>query len=122
VLVYSGLIEADGLTAPHDELLDDYCSFPVTSLYSLGVDRGDLFPLPMREPIIMSQVAEMLIVHRGGVWLVVRGDKSKGEAVAAHIKSRLQQSNTAAPSTMWQIRQSHSFGKVQVLLLVNDAN
>ena len=122
MLVYSGLIEADGLTAPHDELLEDYCLFPVTSLYPLHVDRGDTFPLPVREPGKLSQVAEMLILHRGGAWLIVRGDKGKGEAVAAHVKSRLQQSNSAAQSTTWQVRQNRSFGKVQVLLVANDAD
>jgi mannosyltransferase len=122
VLVYSGLIEADGLTAPHDELLEDYCLFPITSLYPLNVDRGDMFPLPMREPGIMSQAAEMLVVHRGGAWLIVRGGKRKAEAVAAHVTSQLQQPSATATSMSWQTRQSRSFGNVQILLLTNDAS
>ena len=85
VLVWSGLIEAGGLAQPHGELLDDYCLLPVTSLYPIAADRADLFPLATNKPGQLAQVAEMLAVHRGGVWLIVRGDELTGGQVAGAV-------------------------------------
>lgn len=121
VLVYSGLIEADGLTSSHDELLEDYCLFPVTSLYLLDVDRGDLFPLATREPGKLNQVAEMLVIHRGGGWLIVRGSEGTARGVAAQIKSELERKNPAAGSNKWHLNEIRSFGKVHILKLTADA-
>jgi len=83
VLVASGYIEADELRQPHAELLEDYCRSPVLSLYPLDVDRGDIFPLPLHEPERLDQVAEMMALHRGGAWLVVRGDELAAQRIAA---------------------------------------
>jgi hypothetical protein len=121
VLVFSGLIEADELRQPHDELVDDYCLAPVNSLYPLDVDRGDIFPLPLHEPGRLEQVAEMLVVHRGGAWLIVRGERKFGESVANQVASHLQAAAVAATPAKWQIAESRSFGKVQVLLLTTEA-
>jgi mannosyltransferase len=117
VLVASGLIEADALRQPHDELLEDYCLLPVTSLYPLGVDRADMFPLPLHEPETLDQVVEMLVVHRGGVWLIVRGDRKRGEHLAVLMVANLKQASVPGSGATWQIRAKQSFGRVQVLLL-----
>ena len=121
VLVFSGLIEADELRQPHDELLEDYCLAPVNSLYPLDVDRGDMFPLPLHEPGRLEQVAEMLIVHRGGAWLVARGNQRVGRRIADQIASHLGAAAVADTSGKWQVEESRSFGNVQVLLLESGA-
>jgi hypothetical protein len=113
-------IEADGLRQPHDELLEDYCLLPVTSLYPLAADRADLFPLPMHEPGKLEQVREMLIVHRGGAWLIVRGDQQAGQRVAERIRANLERSSAAGTSGKWRTKEARSFGRVQVLLLAAD--
>jgi hypothetical protein len=117
ILVSSGLIEADGLRQPHDELLEDYCLLPVTSLYPLDAPRDDMNPLPLHEPDKLAQVAEMLIVHRGGAWLVVRADRSAATRIAAALTRRLERLNSPGANTTWRVMQSKSFGRVQVLLL-----
>ena len=121
VLVASGFIEADALRWAHDELLEDFCLLPVNSLYPLDVDRADMFPLPMHEPGRLDQVVEMLVVHRGGAWLIVRGNQQAGRRVAHRITMHLESSNAIGASTKWQIQESRSFGAVQVLLLTSDA-
>jgi len=117
VLVASGLIEADGLRQPHDPFLDDYCLLPATSLYPLMVDRGDLIPLPMREPGRLDQTTEIIVAHRGGAWLVVRGTRELGERIAARIVVSLNGSNVPGTNMRWRIKEAKSFGRVQVLLL-----
>ena len=117
VLVWSGLIESDALRQPHDELLEEFCVFPVTSLYPLDTDPSDIFPLPTREPGQLDQVVEMLIVHRGGAWLVVRGDRNVAEQIATPITAKLQKSSVPEINTKWQIGEHRSFGRVQALLL-----
>jgi len=112
VLVYSGLIEADELRQPHDELLADYCLAPVTSLYPLDVDRGDMFPLALHEPGKLDQVAEMLMIHRGGAWLIVRGDKPAAARIAEEIMTSLRAASVAESSVKWRGKESQSFGRV----------
>jgi hypothetical protein len=121
VLVASGLIEADSLREPHGELLEDYCLLPVTSLYPLDADRSDMFPLPMQEPGRLEQVVEMLLIHRGGAWLIVRGDRQAGQRVAARIRANLQRSSGPETSSRWRVQEARSFGLVQVLLLAVEA-
>jgi mannosyltransferase len=120
VLVFSGLIESNALLQPHNELLEDYCLYPVTSLYPLDVDRADMAPLPLHEPGRLNQVAEMLVVHRGGSWLIVRGNEKTGQQVAAAVSHRLEQSNAAGTIIKWQVQQARSFGRVQALLLATE--
>lgn len=122
VLVFSGLIEADELRQPHDELLEDYCLAPVNSLYPLDADRGDVFPLPLHEPGRLDQVAEMLVAHRGGAWLIVRGEKKAGTRVADQIVTHLKRGAAAETTVKWQVEGPKSFGKVQVLLLTTGAH
>src|SRR5205823_378307 len=117
----SGLIEADELRQPHDELLEDYCLAPVNSLYPLEVDRGDIFPLPLHEPGKLDQVAEMLLVHRGGAWLIVRGDKKSADRIAGQITTHLRRAAVPETSVNWQVEDARSFGKIQVLLLGTEA-
>src|SRR5262245_54747755 len=122
VLVFSGLIEADELHQQHDELLNDYCLAPVDSLYPLEIDRGDMFPLAVHEPGKLDHVAEMLVVHRGGAWLVIRGDKKNGARIAEEIRANLRAAAVVDASTNWRIKDSRTFGKVQALLLTADGN
>jgi hypothetical protein len=116
VLLYSGLIEADELRQPHAELLEDYCLAPVTSLYPLDIDRGDLFPLPLNEPGKLDQLAEMLVIHRGGAWLIARGKKETAQQIVTAIARRLAVAATQS-SAKWQIADTQSFGRVQVFML-----
>jgi hypothetical protein len=120
VLVWSGLIEAGGLDGPHEELLEDYCLLPVTSLYPIAADRADLFPLQTNKPGQLTQVAEMLAVHRGGAWLIVRGDELTGGQVAGAVIAGLEASSAAGVSARWGIKEQRSFGRVQVLLLIQN--
>jgi mannosyltransferase len=120
ILVSSGFIEADGLRQPHDELLEDYCLLPVTSLYPLDAPREDLIPLPLHEPDRLEQVAEMLVIHRGGAWLVVRSDWPTATRIGAALARRLERLNPPGTNATWRIAQSNSFGRVQVLLLASD--
>ncbi len=122
VLVFSGLIEADELKQPHAELLEDYCLAPVTSLYPLDVDRGDMFPLGLHEPEKLDQVAEMLVVHRGGTWLVVRSNKETAARIAGEIVVHLKSAAVPDVAATWGVAESQSFGKVQALLLTANAN
>ncbi len=122
VLVYSGLIEADELLQLHDELLDDYCLAPVNSLYPLDIDRGDLFPLSLNEPGDLIELAHLLMVHRGGAWLVVRGDKQKALRVADNVIAHLAPGAVQGAGMSWRVAESQSFGKVQVLLLSASAS
>jgi mannosyltransferase len=115
VLVWSGLIEADRLRQPHDELLEDYCLLPVTSLYLLDIERTDMFPLPLHEPGHLDQVAEMLAVHRGGAWLIVRGRAEISQQVAAAVLARLRQSSMPEGTGAWSVQEWRSFGRVHVL-------
>jgi hypothetical protein len=122
ILVFSGLIEADELRGPHDELLEDYCLAPVSSLYPLDVDRGDMFPLALHEPGKLDQVAEMLVLHRGGAWLVVRGDQETAARIADEIMTHLQRAVLGGANANWQVKESAAFGRVQALLLTTEAN
>src|SRR5262249_20725876 len=122
VLVFSGLIEADELRGPHDELLEDYCLAPVNSLYPLDIDRGDMFPLALHNPGKLDQVAEMLVVHRGGAWLIVHGDKKTGARIADEITTHLRAAAIGESSANWRIKDSQTFGNVQALLLAADGN
>ena len=67
------------------------------------------------------QIAEMLALHRGGAWLVVRGDKKRAEPLAEHIVGHLQSTVVPAASIKWQVDDTKSFGKVQVMLLKSES-
>ena len=119
VLVYSGFIEADELTKPHHELLDAYCVLPVNSLYVIDASPEDLFPLPMRRPGQTPQPAEMLCMHRGGCWIVARGNKALGQRVAEEVCDKLNPIDSGSMSERWSVRQTQSFGNVQLLFVTN---
>lgn len=118
VFVESGYIEADELLQPHDALLDQYCLSPVNSLYPLDASVDDVFALPLKEPGRLPQAGEMLAVHRGGCWVVVRGKKERGRAVAAQVSQTLRGSDANAN---WKTDVEQSFGRVQVLRVVDSA-
>jgi len=115
VLVWSGLIEADELSKPHDPLLDEYCLCPVISLYPLDAASSDVFPLPLHEPngFDLPPTANQLILHRGGCWLVVRGDQRRGRSVASGVANGLLRSSIT-PIRVDKI-QIESFGRVQAI-------
>jgi len=117
ILVWSGLIEADALRQPHDELFVEYCLFPVNSLYPLDVEPADLFPLPMKQPGRLDQVVEMLMVHRGGAWLIVRGNQQTGKSIAESIVANLDKSAIQVGGGKWRIQNQKSFGKLQAIRL-----
>jgi mannosyltransferase len=118
VLVYSGLIEADALRQPHDKLLEDYCLLPVTSLYPLETERADMIPLPLDEPWRLDQIAEMLIVHRGGAWLIVRASERASQQIADEIVARLDRSATPDAAVRWHTSEPQAFGRLHVVRLV----
>jgi hypothetical protein len=115
VLVYSGLIEADELRTPHEALLDEYCLCPVNSLYPLDAAPSDAFPLSFHEPIDLPPTAEQLILHRGGCWLIVRGDKERARGVAVQVVNGLQ-GFSVRPIPVYKFP-IESFGKVQVIAI-----
>jgi hypothetical protein len=82
VFVASGLIEADALRAPHSPLFEDYCLFPVTSLYPLAAERRDLVPLPFRVPTRPDEKMRRLIDERNGAWVIFRGRRSSAQSAA----------------------------------------
>jgi mannosyltransferase len=106
VLVASGLIEADALRGAHHELLEDYCVFPVTSLYPIAAERADLIPLPFHDSMRLEPAVRQFVIQRGGAWLVVRGSVKGSEF-------RVQGSERNRESVV----QRRSFGNVQVMLL-----
>jgi mannosyltransferase len=117
VLVWSGLIEADALRQPHDELFVEYSLFPVNSMYPLDAEPADVFPLPLKQPGRLEQVVEMLMVHRGSAWLVVRGDRQTGKSIAESIIANLDKSSIQVGGGKWQILNQESFGSVQAIRL-----
>ncbi len=116
VFVESGYIESDELAQPHNELLDEYCLSPVNSLYPLDASSDDVFPLPLRQPGRLPQAGEMLALHRGGCWVVVRGNKDRGRAVAEQVGQTLRGSGAEAN---WKVDDEQSFGRVWVLRVVD---
>jgi len=114
VFVASGLIEADALRKPHKELLEDYCLFPVTSLYPIAAKRADLIPLPFRDSERQHEACQFVAL-RGGAWLVVRGSKASAERHAAAMKG----SGFRVQGSEWksEMMEKQSFGNVQVILL-----
>jgi hypothetical protein len=104
VFVASGLIEADGLRGPHEPLLEEYCLFPVTSLYPLATDRRNLVPLPFRDPGRRVRGVQNLIDERGGAWFIIRGRQSSARSAARN----------------WQTSEFNSFGNVHVFKVSTD--
>jgi mannosyltransferase len=118
VLVYSGLIEADELPTQHDPLLDQYCLSPINSLYLLDADPSETFPLTYHNPQL-PQAAEQFILHRGGVWLIVRGSTDLAERIASRFRTKLNSPAGADQALQFSTGEIQSFGKVQVCRLAN---
>lgn len=130
ILVASGLIEADRLLARHDPLLEDYCLFPVTSLYPLGADRGDLVPLSYRFPSLLQPTDRQRILESGQTWLIGRGPPRWFTGIAGGIMTDLSETKPRArqrssrngqgnlheqrDARPWQRDESMSFGNVHV--------
>ncbi len=113
VIVASGLIEMQDLAVEHGTALEDYCLYPVTSLYPLAADRQEIAPLIVDDQGHIAQVLEMLAVHRGSVWLVVRGDKMTADRIGRGLAAQL----TQAESPAWRARSAATFPGVQLLLI-----
>jgi hypothetical protein len=112
VLVYSGLIESDELVQPHDRLLEDYCLYPVTSLYRVNADRGELVPLPVNHPAHLAPPARELVTRHGGAWVVIRGSDRAATLVLKQVQGALKGSG--------HIRSQNRFGNVHVALVKSD--
>jgi hypothetical protein len=96
VLVRSGLLEADGLTAPHDEQFRQYCLLPVLSIYRVDRSVQDLCPLPTRRLVGLEDRVRELIATRGGAWLLVQGDLRTADAVIQHVLRDLRTAGFSA--------------------------
>jgi mannosyltransferase len=115
VFVASGLIEVKEMGQPQNVRLADYLLLPVTSLYPLEADRNEIAPLVLSREGRLDQTIEMLILHRGGAWLVVRGSKDAAQQTSAAIAGRLSQLQLAGDKTAWRIGAEWSGGRVHVL-------
>jgi hypothetical protein len=119
VIVSSGLIEETELSEDSGVRLWEYCLYPVDSLYPLEAHPDEMAPLALNALGGLSQNVEMLMVHRGGAWLVVRGEDAAGKQVAEAVIAHLRGSS-AENSSEWRMRQERSFGRVQVLRLTSE--
>jgi hypothetical protein len=111
VLLYSGLIEAQLLRAPHDPFLEDYCLFPLTSLYPIAAARSDLVPLPLDDPGRLDPSLRARVIQRGVAWLVVRASPDISERIAKQLLSDLHKHD---PDHQWQTTASRAFGDLVV--------
>ena len=85
VLVQSGLIEADGLLQPHDELFRQYCLLPVLGIYRVDRSLRDMAPLATTRLNRLDREMKERIRARGGAWLLVRGNPSTAEAAISRV-------------------------------------
>jgi hypothetical protein len=113
VIVASGLIEMKNLSAESNPALEDYCLYPVTALYPLDADRNEMAPLILDGQGHITQLIEMLAIHRGGAWLVVRGNRQTAEKIGRGLAGQL----TAPGMPAWQARVAASYQGVQLLLI-----
>jgi hypothetical protein len=95
-------------------LLEDYCLFPVTSLYPIDAKRVDLIPLPFGDAGQWEHEVRQLAATRGGAWLVVRGSPRSAESRAAAIRGTGLRQGSEWNS---EVAEKRSFGSVQVILL-----
>ena len=77
VLIQPGLIEDHRLNSDRSEAFQEYCLFPITSLYRIDPSHK-LVPLPS------GQVPELMNsdTNEPGIWLIIRGRSADAEAIA----------------------------------------
>ena len=119
VLVVSGLIEAhEAPFSPGDQLLEEYLLLPVTSLYPLEIDPNELSPLAPVGEIQLDQTVEMLSIHRGGAWLMIRGSAQSAQRLAEFLGRKLSQQSAPGIPPRWKVETKWSGGHVHVLSVV----
>ena len=125
VLVATALIESDGLRSAHNRQLEDYCLYPVTSLYPVDAERERLIPLPRTHAGRLDADVRRRIRESGGAWLVI----GRGVREVATIKRDILFARDARGSAFgirppgqeenptWQFESHQAFGSVHVFLL-----
>ena len=113
VLVVSDLIEDRALRQPHGQLLEDYCLYPVTSLYRLDVPRSELLPLPSTGEGVLDAAWRERLRSRGGAWLIVRTSDLRianavGYAACAEVSTE---------DEVWHVKSNRHFGGVKLVLI-----
>jgi hypothetical protein len=107
VLVHTRLIESDALRDKHDRRLEEYCLFPVTSLYPIDAARERLVPLPRTTPGRLEPAVRQRIEDNGGAWVIVSGQGSEFRVQGSGQDTR----------SRWRIVYERSFGTVHVIQL-----
>jgi hypothetical protein len=67
-----GLIEGRALSASSDEVLVEYCAYPLKSAYPLA-GHLEVVPLPLMRPGKLPKALARKIVRDGGFHVVIRG-------------------------------------------------
>jgi mannosyltransferase len=120
VLVDSGLIEARELRGPHEPLLEEYCLFPVNSLYPIAADRSALSTSPLPSPHGQMLAFLSQTHQRGEARLIVRGRNPVRAALRA-ARLLLVETRTAASVSeselVEHIGQTKSFGNVHIFTI-----
>ena len=110
VLIAAGLIEADELLQTHEEQFRQYCLFPVSSIYLLERDTGDIAPLPLTNPGLLNESQRQLVVDHAGAWVLLRAPAKDVDQAKADLLNSLSASGMSA-----KIAESPRFGNVTVL-------
>jgi mannosyltransferase len=113
VLVVSDLIEDRALRQPHGPLLEDYCLFPVTSLYGLDVPRSELLPLPSQGEGILDAAWRERLRSRRGAWLIVR----TGDLRIANAVGYAASAEVSTADEVWHVKSNRHFGGVKLVLV-----
>ena len=112
VLVRSGLLEANRLTANSKGQLVEYCLLPVNSIYRLQALPPDLIPLRTTGlPLLFEQTVQR-IAERGGVWLVINAGRESRSRIVTDIREVLEERGFSN-----RILQSKAFGDVGIFQL-----
>ena len=109
LILYSGLIEADGWWNADDEARRAYCQFPLNSMYPLNSERT-VVSLPRTIGQIATAIPQ---VDTNTVWLLTRASEQKKAQVVASVQ--------AALGNRWSQRQQASFGRLTLIKLATDA-
>jgi hypothetical protein len=125
VLVRSWLIEADGLRQPHARELEDYCLYPVTSLYPIDADRQRLIPLPRTSAGKLPAEVRERIRAAGGAWLVLGGRAEAADSIVRDLLANLSggpsrlrtQDSSRHEEGPWWIHEDRAFGAVRLLAI-----
>jgi Dolichyl-phosphate-mannose-protein mannosyltransferase len=72
LLVHSGLVEADWIVSPHDELLTSYCLAPVNTVYRVSGKRS-FHVVPFSKLDTIADDLSRDLLSNGGTWVLWRG-------------------------------------------------